>query len=444
MTPLKLSRNFILVWIGQMLSGIGSRLSSFALGLWVLRTTGSTTQFAITFIVTALPAIFAAPLAGALVDRWDRRTILMTCDVLSATLMGTLVLLLSSGHLAVWHVYAVAAMTSLLDSFRTPAFLASVPQLVDADQLPRANGLVHSGEAAASIAGPLLAGFLVGTIDFQGVLLIDASTFVIGILTLTLAVIPRAIAAGNDEHSEGPWRAALTGWRYVRGQPGLQGLLKVYGYNHFVFAVASVLIAPLLLSFTTPELVGVQYAISGCGLLLGGLAMTMTGGLKKRVNGVLVFSMIGGLLLAAHGLYPAFAWVAVFGFALFTLLPAIDASNNSLWQSKVPAHLQGRCFAIQELVLNLGMAAGYCLSGPLSDYVFEPALREGGWLAGSVGGVIGVGPGRGIGLMFVLIGVSMSLVALRAYSVQAVRRIDELEDAITPAQKNQVLTEPSY
>lgn len=443
MSRFVLSRHFVLVWIGQMLSGIGSRLSSFALGLWVLRTTGSTTQFAITFIVTALPAIFAAPLAGALVDRWDRRTILMTCDVLSALLMGSLAVLLTTGHLAVWNVYLVAAITSLLDSFRTPAFLASVPLLVKSEHLPRANGLVHSGEAAASIVGPLLAGFLVTSIDFQGVLLIDASTFVVGILTLTFAIIPRA-PVSEHRSEQGPWREALVGWRYVQDRPGLFGLLKIYGFNHFVFAVASVLIAPLLLSFSTPELVGMQYAISGCGLLLGGLAMTLTGGPKKRINGVLVFSMVGGVCLAAHGLYPAFALVAVSGFVLFTMLPAIDASNNSLWQSKVPPHLQGRCFAIQELVLNIAMAAGYCLSGPLSDYVFGPAMREGGWLAGSVGAVIGVGEGRGIGLMFVLLGGAMSLVALRAYGVPAIRRIDELEDAVAPEPKNQVIAEPSY
>lgn len=445
MSRFTLSRHFLLVWTGQMLSGIGSRLSSFALGLWVLRTTGSTTQFAITFIVTALPAIFAAPLAGALVDRWNRRTILMTCDVLSATLMGSLALLLSIGKLEVWHVYVVAALTSLLDSFRTPAFLASVPLLVEAQHLPRANGLVHSGEAAASIAGPLLAGFLLSAIDFQGVLLIDASTFVVGLFTLTLATIPRAFAHPHETR-ESPLREAAIGWHYVRNQPGLMGLLKIYGFNHFVFAVASVLIAPLLLSFSTQEMVGLQYAISGCGLLLGGLAMTVLGGPKKRINGVLVFSMIGGVCLAAHGLYPAFAVVAVAGFVLFTTLPAIDASNNSIWQSKVPARLQGRCFAIQELVLNVAMAAGYCLSGPLSDYVFEPALRADGWLAGSVGAAIGVGPGRGIGLMFVLLGVAMSLVALRAYGVPAVRRIDELEDAVAPVRQEQepVIAEPSY
>ena len=441
MTRLALSRSFILLWIGQMLSGIGSRVSSFALGLWVLHTTGSTTQFAITFIVTALPAIFFAPLAGALVDRWDRRRILMACDVLSAALMGSLVMLLSSGHLAVWHVYVVAGLASLLDSFRTPAFLASVPLLVKADQLPRANGLVHSGEAAASIAGPLLAGFLVATVDFRGLLLIDAFTFVVGLLTLTLISIPRAVVVGEPES---PWREALIGWRYVRDRPGLFGLLKIYGFNHFVFAIASVLIAPLLLSFTTAEWVGVQYAVSGVGLLLGGLAMTLTGGPKKRIDGVLGFSMVGGVLLAAHGVYPAFALVVVCGFALFIMLPVIDASNNSLWQSKVPAQLQGRCFAVQEVVLNASMAIGYCLAGPLSEYVFEPALREGGSLAGSVGSAIGVGPGRGIGLMFVLIGLSMSLVAMRAYFVPAIRRIDELEDAVAPEPDHRVLTEPSY
>lgn len=441
MTRLALSRSFVLLWIGQMLSGIGSRVSSFALGLWVLHTTGSTTQFAITFIVTALPAMFFAPLAGALVDRWDRRRILMACDALSAALMGSLVLLLSSGHLAVWHVYVVAGLASLLDSFRTPAFLASVPLLVKADQLPRANGLVHSGEAAASIVGPLLAGFLVAKVDFRGVLLIDAFTYVVGLLTLSLIAIPRAVVAGEQQS---PWREALTGWRYVRDRPGLFGLLKLYGFNHFVFAVASVLIAPLLLSFTTAEWVGVQYAVSGVGLLLGGVAMALTGGPKKRIDGVLVFSMLGGVLLAAHGVYPAFALVLVCGFVLFIMLPVIDASNNSLWQSKVPAQLQGRCFAVQEMVLNASMAIGYCLAGPLSDYVFEPALREGGWLAGSVGSAIGVGPGRGIGLMFMLIGLSMSLVALRAYFVPAIRRIDELEDAVAPEPDSRVLTGPSY
>ena len=428
MKRLEFSRNFLLVWIGQMVSSIGVGLSTFTLGLWVLRTTGSTTQFALTFIAMAIPSIFVSPIAGPLVDRLDRRKIMIVCDVLAALLMLAITALLIGGHLAVWHVYLVTGVTSLLNSFRSPAYSSSIPLITPTEQLPRANALVQTSEAVSAILGPLLAGVLVTTIGFQGVVAINACTFIVGAVTLLMVTIPR-VAATTQEDSH-LLREAIEGWHYVRQRPGLSGLLSVYGFNHFVFAMASVLIAPLLLSFTSAAFLGMQYSISGTGLLLGGLAMTALGGTKKRINGVLMYSMVGGVLLAAHGVRPSFALAACAGFVLFLLLPMIDASNASIWQTKVPAHLQGRCFAIQQLLLSTATAVGFGLAGPLADHVFEPLLSKQGALAHSVGQVIGVGPGRGIGLIFILLGVSMSLVALRAYSRPAIRHIDDLEDAV--------------
>lgn len=430
MNWLAASRNFVLVWAGQLVSNVGSRLSGFALGLWVLRTTGSTTLFAVTFIAAAVPAILVSPFAGALVDRWNRRRIMIICDVLSAASMAILAILLGTGHLAVWHIYIVVGATSLLDSFRSPAFSASVPLIATRDQLPRANALVQTGAAAAAIIGPLLAGALVSLITFYGVLTIDALTFVVGAVTLGLAKIPH-ISPISSEKGVHLLREAATGWRYIQQRHGFLGLLAVFGFNHFVFAMASVLIVPLLLSFSTPALVGLQYAISGCGLLLGGLVMTALGGPAKQINGVLLYTSLGGLCLAAHGLRPSFTLIAVTGFLLFMMLPVIDASNTSLWQSKVPAHLQGRCFAIQQLLLNAAMAVGYCLAGPLSDHVFEPLLSRPGPLSDSVGIIIGVGPGRGIGLMFIILGMSMTSVAIKAYCMPAIRNIHELEEAFS-------------
>ena len=393
-------------------------------------TTGSTTQFALTFLITTVPAILASPLAGALADGWDRRRIMLICDALAAASMMILTALSATGHLAVWHVYLVAASTTLLDSFRSPAFSASVPSIVKLEQLPRANGMVQTGGAAAGIAGPLVAGALVSSISMHGVLMVDALTFIAGVVTLTLVNIPR----GSPVHARTDsslWQEAASGWHYVRQRAGLRGLLGVYAFNHFVFAVASVLIVPLLLSFSTPAMVGSQYAISGCGLLLGGLALTAFGGPKKQINGVLLFSALSGLCLAAHGLWPSFTLVAIAGFVLFTMLSVIEASNASLWQSKVPRNLQGRCFAVQQLLLNAAMAVGYCLAGPLSDHVFEPMLNQGGFLSGSVGTVIGVGPGRGIGLIFVLLGTLMALVATSAYRVPAIRKIEDPANALS-------------
>jgi len=422
-------RDFLLIWAGQLVSSTGSRLSSFALGIWVLRTTGSTTQFAMTFLAMTIPALVVSTVAGALVDRWDRRRTMIGCDLLSAATMLVLAGLGASGHLTLWHIYAAVGAASLFDAFRGPAFAASIPLLAPRDQLPRVNGMAQTGNAVAEIIGPLLAGAMVSLISLPGILTLDALTFVVGLATLAAARIPRPLPVAK-QNREGLLREAMTGWRYVHQRRGLMGLLAVYGWNNFLFSIACVVIAPLLLSFTTPARLGVQYAISGSGLLLGGVAMTAWGGPRKRIHGVLAFSALAGVCLGMHGLRPSFALVTVAGFVLFLMMPVIAASSNSLWQAKVPAGLQGRCFAIQRVLLNAATVIGYCLAGPLAEHVFEPLLTTGGRLAGSVGLLIGIGPGRGLGLMFITLGTLMTLLAIAAYSVPAMRRIDELPDAL--------------
>ncbi len=423
-------RDFLLIWVGQLISAVGSRLSSFALGIWVLRTTGSTTNFAMTFVAMTIPALVVSTVAGALVDRWDRRRTMIACDLLSAATMLVLAGLGATDHLTIWHVYAAVGAASLFDAFRAPAFAASIPLLATKEQLPRVNGMAQTGRAVAEIMGPLLAGMLVSSISLLGILILDALTFVVGMSTLAAARIPRPVSATSHKR-QGLVREAAIGWRYVHERPGFKGLLAIYGSNHLLFSMACVVIAPLLLSFSGPARLGAQYAISGTGLLLGGIAMTAWGGPRKRIHGVLAFSSLAGVCLAAHGIAPSFTLVAVAGFLLFLMLPVIAASSNSLWQSKVPAGLQGRCFAIQRVLFNAATVLGYCMAGPLSQYAFEPLLARGGPLAQSVGLIIGVGPGRGIALMFITLGTLMTLAAITAYSMPAIRHIDQLADAFS-------------
>ena len=420
-------RQFSQIWAGQLISGIGSRLSSFALGMWILRTTGSTAQFAFTFIAMEIPSLIIAPFAGALIDRWDRRHVMLTCSLLSATIMLIIASLLASAHLVIWHIYIAVALAALCDSFYSPAFWASIPLLATREQLPRVNGMVQTGNAVAGIFGPLLAGVLVSTISLYGVFVIDAVTFLFAASALLISRIPRPVR-GTSKESSSLLQEALIGWRYVQQRSGLLGLLALNGVNSFVFAVAGVLITPLLMSFTDPTMVGIQYAIGGGGLLLGGVAVSALGIPRKRIHGIAVFSLLGGLCLALHGLWPSFTLVATAGFVLFAMLPFIAVASKALWQTKVPADLQGRCSAIQQVVSNSVTPIGYGLAGPLSEYVFQPLLASGGLLAGSVGLLIGVGPGRGIGLMFILLGVAMMLVAAVAYMVPAIRNVDALPD----------------
>jgi MFS transporter, DHA3 family, macrolide efflux protein len=427
-------RDFLLIWAGQLVSAAGSRLSSFALGIWILRSTGSTTHFALTFVAMTVPALVVSTFAGVLVDRWDRRRTMIVCNLLSAATMLALAGLGAAGRLAIWQVYVAVGCGSLFDAFRVPAFAASIPLLASREQLPRVNGMAQTTNAAAEIMGPLLAGVLVSSISLHGILILDTLTFGVAVATLVAARIPRPPAVAR-QNREGLLREAAIGWRYVHERPGLMGLLAIYGSNNFLFSMACVVIAPLLLSFADPARLGLQYAISGSGLLLGGIGMAAWGGPRKRIHGVLVFSSLAGVCLAAHGLRPSFTLVTVAGFILFLMMPVISASSNSLWQIKVPAGLQGRCFAIQRVVFNLATVLGFCLAGPLSEYVFEPLLAKGGPLAGSVGSIIGVGPGRGTALMFIILGTLMTLAAIAAHSVPAIRHIDELADAFSPPTK---------
>lgn len=427
-------RNFLLIWFGQLVSGVGSRLTAFALGVWVLQTTGSTTRFAMVFVAMAVPSLLISPIAGALVDRWDRRRTMIVCEAISAGTMLALAGLLASGHLAMWHVYCAVGITALSNAFLQPAYAASIPLLASPDQLTRVNGLVQTGFAIAQVGGPLLAGILVSSISLQGVLIVDALTFLTGLLALVWARIPRPRRT-VDDGEQGLWHEAATGFAYVRERRGLFGLLVVFGLSNFMFGIASIAITPLILSLADPALLGMQMAIGGVGLLIGGLAMSTWGGPSRRVVGMLGFSMLAGVFLAAHGLRPSFALVVVAGFLFFLSVPIINASNATLWQSKVPADLQGRCFAIQRVLSESAMPVAFCLAGPLAEHVFEPLMAVDGPLAGSVGLLIGTGPGRGLGLMFIVLGLAMVAIAAVAWSVRSIRNVeDELPDAPVAAE----------
>ncbi|HKO57470.1 MAG TPA: MFS transporter [Thermoanaerobaculia bacterium] len=428
-------RAFLWIWIGQLISVIGSRLSTFAVGIWVLQKTGSTTQYAFIFICMAVPALLLAPFAGALVDRWDRRKVMIAADALSAVTVLGLGVLLYLNLLGLWEIYVAAGLQAVATGFQVPAYMASIPLLVPKEQLARANGMVQTAFAAAQIVGPALAGVLVATISLYGVLFVDFVTFVAGIIALVLVDIPRPAPSEEHEQAGALWHEAAEGWRFVRERSGLLGLLGLFGFTNFLFGIVSILITPMVLSFSNAAGLGMQMSVGGIGLLLGGLMMSAWGGPRRRIHGVLASTVFAGLMLAAHGLRADIWFVSVMGLLFFISLPIMNASQDSIWQTKVPAALQGRCFAIQRVLSEAAMPIGFCIAGPLADRVFEPLMRPNGPLAGSVGSVIGVGAGRGIALIFIVSGLTMAVAGLAGYAVRGLRNVEtDLADApVEPA-----------
>ena len=425
-------RVFIIVWLGQLVSLVGSGLTSFALGLWVYEHTGSVTQFALIGLFMALPNIVLSPLAGALVDRWDRRWAMILSDTGAGLCTLIMAFLFLTNRIEVWQIYLAAGASAAFGTFQWPAYSAAMTLLVPKKHLGRANGMVQFGQAAAEILAPALAGVLVLTTRVQGILLIDFVTFFFAATTLLLIRFPGSeTTTAAQARKDSLWREASYGWRFITARRGLLGLLVFFAVVKFLWGMVGALIAPMILGFTSADVLGIIISIAGGGMLAGSLVMSAWGGPKRRIDGVLHFELLSGLCFLLIGLRPS-AWpIALGAFGAHLTIAIIYGSNQAIWQSKVPPNVQGRVFATQQMVAKSTTPLAYLIAGPLADKIFEPLLASDGPLTGSIGQITGVGPGRGIGLLFIVMGILKVAVTFGSYLYPRIRLVeDELPDVL--------------
>jgi DHA3 family macrolide efflux protein-like MFS transporter len=429
-------RTFMIIWIGQLISILGSGLTGFGLSVWIFAQTGEATPFALNALFYNLPRILVAPIAGSFADRYNRRRILILTDSAAALTTLGVAILLFSGNLLVWHIYVTTFLSSVFSSFQDPAYRASITMLVPKKDLARAGGIQQMGGAVQSIVIPILAGVLYEPIGMQGVILIDFATFFFAIGALLLVRIPqpeRTTEVAREGERESMWRDAIFGWRYLRERPGLFGLLSYYAIVNFFLSLSGVLVGPMILStYTERELGGVQ-TVGGVALLIGGLIIGAWGGPKQRkIWGVIAAIGLSSLGYLLTGLSPSIYTIAAGQFVIVFFIPISAALSQAVWQVKVPPDIQGRVFAIRAMIAWSIIPLANLVAGPLADQVFEPLMAEGGALADTfVASLIGAGPGRGIGLVFISSAVFLLVSSLLAFQSPRLRNLEqELPDAI--------------
>ncbi len=439
-------RVFILIWFGQLVSLVGSGLTSFALGIWVYQRTGSVTLYTLLALFTTLPGILISPLAGALIDRWDRRLCMILSDCGAG--LGTLIiaLLLFTNQLGIWQIYLAIAISSIFNAFQWPAYTAATTLLVPKKHLGRASGMVQAAEAIAQLSSPALAGILLVTLQLQGVILIDFATFIFAFITLLLVRFPNP----EETITEGEvgktslLRDAIYGWHYIRTRPGLVALLTFFFISNFFSGIVSVLVTPLVLAFAPVTILGTVLSVAGSGMLVGSLVMSFWGGGKPHIYSVLNFLLLRGLCVLFTGLQPSVPVFFFAGFLYFFGLPITKGSSQAIWQTKVAPSVQGRVFAVRRMITWASIPLAHLIAGPLTDYIFKPLLTPKGPLANTVGRIIGVGEGYGIALLFIAIGLLTVLTAILGYLYPRLRLVEnELPDAVTESIPTLAKTENS-
>ena len=436
---------FAVLWLGQTISLLGSNLTRFAFGVWIYQQTQSVISFALIPTCLYLPGVLISPVAGSLTDRWNRRTVMLLSDLGSGLIILGVLALLQMHSLQQWHIYTAVAAGSLCAAFQWAGYAAATAQLIPPQHLGRANGLIEVAKAAGQIIGPLAAGALLLQLGITGIITLDLLTFVMGVFTLLLIRIPdlpqpsdptkqtqvaspnaRRSNENSSNKSRKSWHHDLSfGWQYIRRHPSLVKLLFYYGMLTLFLGALEVLFTPFFLNLGTPRTLGIALSVGGIGWLLGSLTMSVWGGPKNRVKGIFVFAIAQGLWLMLAGFKASIplAMIAIFGY-LFTY-PFISSCNQTLWQSHIPAEIQGRVFSIKLMVEWLFLPVGYLAAGVLSDRIFEPLMAFNGPLSQSIGPLIGTGPGRGIALLCILMGctiLGLTLWAMRDHDLHQLGR----------------------
>ena len=281
------ARRFFTIWTGQALSLFGSALVQFSLIWWLTQESGSATVLAIAVMVGMLPQIVIGPFAGALVDRWNRRAIMIAADTMIALFSLLLAYLFATGTVQIWHVYAVMAVRALGGAFHFPAMAASTPLMVPNEQLTRINGLNQALQGINSLAAPPIGALLLSFLSTQGILLIDVGTALLAVLPLLFLPIPQPKKQADAGQAARPslWQDVRAALVYIRSIPGFIAIIFMALFLNFLLVPTESLL-PLLVTkhFGKGAIeLGLLQSATGVGIVTGGILLSVWGGFKKKM-----------------------------------------------------------------------------------------------------------------------------------------------------------------
>jgi DHA3 family macrolide efflux protein-like MFS transporter len=442
---------FLIVWVGQLVSMLGSGMTGFALTIWVFRETNRATDLALLGVFFMVPLLVMSPVVGVMVDRYNRKLMMMLSDLAAGTTTIVIFFLYISGNLQIWHLYVNAAINGLFQGFQWPAYSAALAVMVSKKHYVRVNSMLEIVGPASNIVSPILGGAIIGLGDAGGfdgliwIMLIDIVTFVAAVGTLLFIHVPQpGRTEQGREAAGGFFREAVVGFRYIFSRPPLLALQGVFMVGNLFYTIAAgTLLAPMLLARTGSNawIYGASQTIGAIGMVVGGVTIGAWGGFKQRIHGVLLgwtVSFIGILVTGFGRSEPAWmvgVWAT--GILISSLVVSlVNGSNQAIWMAKVPPDVQGRVFSTRRLIAWVANPLAALIAGPMADYVMEPAMSPGGALSESFGGLVGTGPGAGMSLLFIFTALIGLAFIVGMHFVPLVRNVEDIlpdhEAAVAP------------
>lgn len=417
-------RTFTIIWFGQLVSTIGSYMTEFALLLWVWNLTKSATALALVGFFSQLPRIPITLVAGIIVDRFNRKHLMMLGDATAAVSTVCIGLLYVTNSLQLWHLYLVAAVSSAFGQIQRLAYSTSIALIVPKQHYIRANSMDSAVHYGSAIIAPALAGALYPSIGLFGILLIDLITFGIAIATLVSVTIPQP-QPNLETDSETITQKLTFGICYVWSHSSFRALLIITTLFWFAHDLGGAVYDPMILARSngSAQVLGSVTSAAGIGGVTGTIILSAWGGTKRRINGMLAGFVGAGLSKMVFGLGQSpFVWIPA-QFCSSLNFPLLGSSETAIWMEKIAPEIQGRVFAANALVVQIVSAIASLIAGPLADHVFEPALQQNNQLTSLFSSIVGTG--GGIALLYILTSMGLVLVGLGGYLLPALRQLED-------------------
>lgn len=420
---------FLVLQAGQFLSITGTGMARFALTLFAWEQTREATTLSLMAFFGFLPIIILSPIAGALVDRWNKKLTMAMSDLGAACASVFIFTMATTGQLEIWHLYLAVAVAGAFETFQFPAYSSAMSLMLKKDDYGRAAAIEGVFGQGAGIIAPILAGAIFGIVGLNGILFIDMATFSFAFAALLFIIVPNPPPSDKPEQRNSLLQDSVFGFRYIWGNKSLLGLQLIFFCGNFLFSIAATIMPAMILARTNSDeaSLGFVNGAFGLGAVIGGLLMAWKGGPKPRIYGVVGGWVVSGIMnCILFGLVNGVVlWALVGGIGLVSL-SFINGSNQAIWMSKVPPRLQGRVFSTRRLIAQVSSPIAMFIAGPLADCVFEPAMQPNGALAGALGGIFGTGAGAGMAVMTTFTGILLVVSVLGIFAIPAVRNVENL------------------
>ncbi len=418
---------FLILWVTQSLSSLGSSMTNFAVIVWSYQNQGSALTTALLSICSYAPYVLLSIFAGAFSDKWSKKLTMLISDSFAALCTVTLLILLMTGNLQIWHLYVLNTLNGLMNTVQQPASDVAITLLTPEKYYQKVSGMRSFSTSLVTMLTPVLATALLSFTSLEFVILFDLFTFIMAFFCLLLFIKIPLIREKAEAVKESVLQTARSGLKYLRNNRGILDLILFLAIINFTASIFNAALPAMILSRDGGSRVslGIVEMVTGIATMLGSVLVTVLPAPKSRTKVIcnsLLFSMSTENFILAFGRStPIWCIGAVLGWIF---IPIMNANMDVLFRSRIPVEMQGRVYSVRNTLQFFTIPLGYLCGGLLVDNVFEPFMANQAanslWIT-----LFGAGKGTGAAMLFFVIGFFGALSCLPFRADKHIKRLEE-------------------